>query len=97
MDIYGDLVELEVDAINSQLFCMDIEEIGKKFRGEITFWGEISRQQALNNPDPEISRQAVRRVKASLYDEKGGVIAQCSYEGEGRPENINAVYDEWGR
>lgn len=28
----GDLIEIGLDAINSQLFCMDIEEIGKKFK-----------------------------------------------------------------
>lgn len=43
-DIYEDLIEVGVDAINSQLFCMDIEEIGRRFKGRITFWGEIDRQ-----------------------------------------------------
>ena len=37
-DIYEDLIEIGVDAINSQLFCMDIEEIGRRFAGRITFW-----------------------------------------------------------
>ena len=46
-DIYGDLIELGLDAINSQLFIMDIEEIGKHFGGQITFWGEIDRQHLL--------------------------------------------------
>lgn len=43
--IYEDLVEMGVDALNSQLFCMDIEELGRRFKGRITFWGEIDRQQ----------------------------------------------------
>ncbi len=47
MEIYPDLIEIGVNAVNSQLFCMDIEEIGRRFKGQITFWGEIDRQNVL--------------------------------------------------
>ena len=43
-DIVPDLVDLGLDALNSQLFVMDIEDLGEKFAGKITFWGEIDRQ-----------------------------------------------------
>ena len=46
-DILPDLIEIGIDAINSQLFCMDIEELARKHKGQITFWGEIDRQGAL--------------------------------------------------
>jgi uroporphyrinogen decarboxylase len=97
MDIYEHLIEIDVDAVNSQLFCMDLEELGRRFRGRITFWGEISRQHALNKADARITRDAVRTVRRNLWDEKGGVIAQCSYEGDGKPENVMAMYEEWLR
>jgi uroporphyrinogen decarboxylase len=97
LDIIEHLVDLEIDAVNSQLFCMDIEEIGRRFKGKITFWGEISRQHVLCNPDIEITRQAVRKVKSHLFDERGGVIAQCSYEGKGIPDSIMTVYEEWAK
>jgi len=38
-EIYPDLIEMGVDALNSQLFCMNIEELGRRFKGKITFWG----------------------------------------------------------
>ncbi|MHC4621521.1 MAG: uroporphyrinogen decarboxylase family protein, partial [Planctomycetota bacterium] len=61
--IYPDLIEVGVDAINSQLFCMDIEALGSKYRGMITFWGEIDRQQILPFGTREQVAEAVRRVK----------------------------------
>jgi len=94
-DIYEDLIEIGVDAINSQLFCMNIEEIGKRFKGRITFWGEIDRQHILPSENLDEVRNAVKRVKNCLYDSRGGVIAQCSFEGAGRPENIETIFQEW--
>ncbi len=96
-DIYGDLIEIGVDAINSQLFCMDIEEIGRRFKGRITFWGEIDRQHILAHEPPEAAREAVRRVARALRDGRGGVIAQCEFGAGARPENVRAVFDEWNR
>jgi uroporphyrinogen decarboxylase len=97
LDIYEDLIEIGVNAINSQLFCMDIEEIGRRFKGRITFWGEIDRQHILPYASVEEVRQAVRRVARSLYDGHGGVIAQCEYGAGAKPENVRAVFDEWDR
>lgn len=94
-DIYEDLIEIGVDAINSQLFCMDIEEIGKKFKGRITFWGEIDRQHILASPNIKDVRRAVNFVKENLYDKRGGVIAQCEFSAGSRPENVMAVFEEW--
>jgi len=96
-DIYRDLIEIGVDAINSQLFCMNIEKIGREFKGEITFWGEIDRQHILTSKNMERVKEAVRRVKESIYDSRGGVIAQCSFEGKVMPENVEAVFKEWER
>ena len=93
-EIFGDLVEIGVDAINSQLFCMDLEEIGRRYRGQITFWGEIDRQHLLPTPGADI-RGAVARVKSALYDPKGGIIAQCQFGPSARPENVTAVYEAW--
>lgn len=36
--IYPDIVDIGVDALNSQLFCMDIESLAREFKGKITFW-----------------------------------------------------------
>jgi len=94
-DIYEDLIEIGVDAINSQLFCMDIEEIGRRFKGRICFWGEIDRQHILPRGSTNDVRAAVRRVARALYDGSGGVIAQCEFGPGARPENVRTVFDAW--
>jgi hypothetical protein len=97
LDIYEDLIEIGFDAVNSQLFCMDIEEIGRRFKGRLTFWGEIDRQHILPSPDVGQTREAVRRVAGALYDGNGGVIAQCEFGAGARPQNVRAMYEEWER
>ena len=92
--IYPDLIEIGIDAVNSQLFCMDIEELGKKFAGKITFWGEIDRQQLLPHGSLEDIRQAVAEIHENLYA-GGGVIAQCEFGPAARPENVFEVFAAW--
>ena len=93
--IYPDLIEIGVDAINSQLFCMDIESLAQKHKGKITFWGEIDRQHVLPFGTAEDVRNAVRRVRKALGDKNGGVIAQCEWGKDNSRENIEAVFDAW--
>lgn len=95
MDIFEDLIEIGVDAINSQIFCMDIAEIGRRFKGRITFWGEIDRQKVLPSADPEIGREAVRKVAEHLYDPSGGVIAQFEFGPGANPVTTKVIFDEW--
>ncbi|MCE5313880.1 MAG: uroporphyrinogen decarboxylase family protein [Armatimonadota bacterium] len=93
--IYPDLIEVGVDALNSQLFCMDIEELGSEYSGKITFWGEIDRQYTLSFGTADEVRSAVKRVRAALDKGRGGVIAQCEWGMDTPAENIMAVFDEW--
>ncbi len=93
--IFPDLVEIGIDAVNSQLFCMNLETIRSAARGKITFWGEIDRQQVLPSRDPEDGRKAVRRVAESLYDPAGGLIAQLEFGLAANPLVVAAVFDEW--
>lgn len=94
-EIIPDLIEIGVDALNSQLFCMDIEEIGEQFQGEITFWGEICRQHILPFGTVDDVRAAVRRVRAALDHGNGGVIAQCEFGNRDPRDNIEAVFETW--
>jgi len=93
--IYPDLIEIGVDALNSQLFCMDIEELGRRYRGKITFWGEIDRQYLLPFGTVEDVREGVRRVRRALDDGSGGVIAQCEWGLDVPMENVTAVFETW--
>jgi hypothetical protein len=93
--IYPDLIEIGVDALNSQLFCMDIEALGQAYRGKITFWGEIDRQGLLPFGTPDAVKAGVRRVRRALDDGSGGVIAQCEWGNDVPIENVAAVFEAW--
>jgi uroporphyrinogen decarboxylase len=93
-EIIPDLIEVGIDALNSQLFCMDIAELGVKFKGKITFWGEIDRQNILPNGNKKDIEDAVSLVFNNLYS-SGGVIGQCELGPAAKPENIFHVFESW--
>jgi hypothetical protein len=93
--IISDLIEIGVDAMNLQLFCMDIEDLGKKYKGKVTIWGEIDRQHILPYGTPEEVANAVRRVRRALDTGSGGVIAQLEWGKLDPIENIMAAYKAW--
>ncbi len=93
--IYGDLIEVGIDAVNSQLFCMDIEALAKQFKGKITFWGEIDRQYVMPFGKPEEVSQAVWRVRNALDDGRGGLIAQCEWGKDNPMQNVEMVFRTW--
>lgn len=95
MDIIPDLIEIGIDAVNSQLFCMGLDAL-KEFAGKITFWGEIDRQNLLPSGSVQDIDAAVREVYSSLYC-NGGCIAQCEFGPGARPENILQVFESWNR
>lgn len=96
--IYDDLIEIGIDAYNSQLFCMDIEKLGAKYKGKITFWGELDRQHILPFGTEEEVRESVRRIgRAMLASKRTGFIAQCSWETVTPIENVIACYDEFNK
>jgi uroporphyrinogen decarboxylase len=94
--IFPDIVEIGVDAVNAQVFCMDVEDLGRRFAGQITFWGEVDRQHLLPYGTPDDVREAVGRARRA-FDRNGGVIAQCEFGIGARPENVAAVFEAWDR
>ncbi len=93
--IYPDLVEIGIDAVNSQIFCMGVDTLAP-FAGRITFWGEIDRQHLLAEGTPVDIDRAVREVHAKLWRD-GGCIAQCEFGPGARPENVRQVYASWAK
>lgn len=95
-EILPDFIEIGLDAINCQIFCMDVADLGRKFKGKITFWGEIDRQHILSNATRDEVTRAVQLVKSSLYH-NGGVIAQCEFGPGAKPRNVYTVFETWDK
>ena len=89
-----DFIEIGVNAVNSQLFCMDIEQLGRAF-GPDHLLGEIDRQNILPYGQPEDVREAVRRVRRALDDGRGGVIAQLEWGKDVPRENVETAFEAW--
>ncbi len=94
-EIIPDLIAIGVSALNCQVCQMNTEELGESFRGRIAFWGEIDQQWALPFGTPDDVRKVVRRVRAALGSDRGGLIAQLHW-GIGDPyDNIAAAFEEF--
>lgn len=85
--IFGDLVEMGCAAINSQVWIMDMAELSRKYRGRVTFWGELDRQGVLATGAPADILRDIRTMKSLFMHQGGGLIGtaspsdNCPYEG----------------
>ena len=87
------LIELGLDALNTQIFCIGVEKLAQ-FKGRLTFWGEIDRQHLLPDGTQEEIDAAVDLVYNTLWQD-GGCIAQCEFGPMGNPENVRRIYERW--
>ncbi len=95
LDIFGDLIKTGIDAIHSQTHLMDIERLAKRYRGRVTFWGEMDPARFRNPGKTEEFRDAVLAVRRALDYGSGGVIAQCLWEPDVRIQTIAAFFEQW--
>lgn len=93
LQIIPDFIETGVDAINSQVFLMGLDNVAK-YKGQITFWGEMDRQHILSSYTPEQTKDAARQEKNMLW-QNGGFIAQLEFGPGALPENVMAAYEAW--
>ncbi len=93
LEIIPHLIDIGVDALNSQIFCMGLENL-QKFKGCITFWGEIDRQKILPFGTSKDVQDAVKMVKDTLWA-NGGCIAQCDFGLGVNPKNVLKVFETW--
>jgi uroporphyrinogen decarboxylase len=95
MEIYPDFIEMGVDAVNSQIWCMGVEKVAEKFAGKISFWGEISRQDILPNGTPRDVKDAIELMKKKLVVNGGGLIGQSEAGADVPLENIEVALKGW--
>jgi uroporphyrinogen decarboxylase len=93
-EIIPDLIKVGVHALNSQIKCMGVAELGKRFRGQLTFWGEMDRQELLPFGSLDDVREAVLETYHQLYA-GGGLIAQCEFGPGAKPDNVYEVFRAW--
>lgn len=91
--IIPDLIEIGIDAVNAQIFCIGLEKL-RPYAGRITFWGEMDRQHLLPNGTPADLDRAVREVHATLGG-SGGCIAQLEFGPGAKPENVVQTFRSW--
>jgi len=95
-DIIPDLIEIGVDALNLQLFCMDIEQLADRYHHQVAFWGEIDRQYIQVFGTEDDMHKAVRRLANAFFRYgRTGFIAQCTYTMNVPEANKRAEWDEW--
>jgi uroporphyrinogen decarboxylase len=95
MDFYPRFIDIGVDCVNSQLWCMGVEKVAEKFAGKLTFWGEISRQNILPQGTAEDVRAAAQLMKKRLFVHGGGLIGQSEVNRDVPLANIEALLDAW--
>jgi uroporphyrinogen decarboxylase len=97
LGLYPEFIELGIDAVNSQIHCMGLENVAEKFAGRITFWGEMDRQNLLPFGAPEEIHRSAALMKEKLLVNGGGLIGH-SVAGVDVPlENIKAILTCWNR
>jgi len=94
LDIYADLIALGADAINSQVWCMGVENVAAVGAGKVTFWGELDRQGFLPFGTPGDVRRGAAKMKELLYA-GGGLIGQGEIGPDVPLENVRAMLDCW--
>jgi uroporphyrinogen-III decarboxylase len=93
LSIIPKLIEMGLDALNTQIFCIGIENLAT-FKGKITFWGEIDRQYLIPYAEPGEIDAAVDAVYDTLWH-NGGCIAQCEFGPMGNPKNVRRIFERW--
>ena len=93
--IIQDLVELGADAINCQVTCMDIEALGRRFGGQVCFWGEPDRQHTLPLATPAAVQREVHSLVRALARPEGGIIGLGTAMPDVPLANIEAMLAAW--
>ncbi len=95
IDIIDDLIEIGIQALNCQVACMGVEELGKRFAGRICFWGELDRQHLLPNGTPDAIRAAAKKNLKHLATPEGGYIHQAELNADVPFENVRALFETY--
>lgn len=92
LDLYEDLIDMGIDAINSQIWCMGPEKVAEKIQGRIALWGELNRQSTL----PFGTKEDILREIAVMKEVFGDrLIGQFEAGADVPLENIETALFGW--
>jgi uroporphyrinogen decarboxylase len=94
-DLYDDLLDFEIDAINTQVWCMGIEKVRAKLAGKVTVWGEMDRQYTMPSGTPEEVRGEAQLLKDNFTVKGGGFIGLGTVMPDVPLENAEAMFRAW--
>ncbi len=93
--LYPHMIDIGVDILHPlQPGPVDIDRVGREYRGKITFWGALDTRQLLERGTPEQVAREVRHVIKALGTTDGGLVAGAATSvHSGTPiENIEAMF-----
>jgi len=88
-DILDDLIDLGVEIVHSQVGCMDLPELARRFGGRICFEADFDRQR-LPRESPQWVRDEVFRIAECLGSPKGGLFIVAEVAGATPLANVEA-------
>lgn len=91
-DIFGDLIEIGVDVINTQANVVGLDWIARNVRGKIAFRTDIDRQYVLPFGSPSEVKEEVQRTFEACGTSDGGLVACGEVSPDVPMENIRALY-----
>ena len=94
-ELFSELIEIGVDVFNPfQPEVMDVEQMKRRYGGEITFFGGISTQKTLPYASAAELKEEVRRL-LDRVGRQGGYIAAPAHDvpKDARPENVAAMIE----
>jgi len=94
-DLYDDLLDLNIDAINTQVWCMGIENVAEKLAGKVTLWGELDRQYTMPFSTPDEVRKEASLLKNKFAARNGGFIGLGTVLADVPFENAEAMFAAW--
>ncbi len=90
-DIIEDFIEIGIDEVNPQVFCMDMDDLSRRFNGRICFRADLDRQRILPFGTPEEVAAHVRRAYQCFGTRGGGYIGYGQIGTDVPLENAEAM------
>jgi hypothetical protein len=94
-EIFGDLVEIGIDAIHCQPSRLPFESLAAPYRNRVTSWVGIEEPHLLVQGPVAAIQSGVRHLRSALDFGRGGIIAQCDWTVDVPFDHVAALFEQW--